>query len=91
MVLQRASRSASCRCRCRGVLFYDAFGLGSGSDNISTIDADGIALLGIQALTQEVNGLKARNTLLEKENLELEQRLQRLENLLLSSNFLENN
>ena len=34
--------------------FYEAFGLGTGGDNISTIDADGVSLIAIQALTQEI-------------------------------------
>ena len=46
--------------------FYEAFGLGQGDQNISTIDADGIMMLAIQAL--------------HKENVELKKRLDKLEN-----------
>ena len=45
--------------------FYEAFGLGQGDKNISTIDADGIMMLALQALQQE--------------NAELRERLDRLE------------
>ena len=34
--------------------FYKAFGLGTGGDNISTIDADGVSLVAIQALTDRL-------------------------------------
>lgn len=40
--------------------FYAAFGLGEGEKNISTIDADGVMMLAIQALTEENKILKTR-------------------------------
>jgi len=56
--------------------FYEAFGLGTGGSNISTIDADGVSLIAIQALSEQ----------LEKKNQKiagLEKRLERLEAMLL--------
>ena len=59
--------------------FYQAFGLGTGGDNISTIDADGISLIAIQALQEQskakdelINSLEERLTKLEAIILELE-------------------
>ena len=57
--------------------FYEAFGLGTGGNNISTIDADGVSLIAIQALTQE---LKKK----DQEIDELKERLNRIEQLLLA-------
>ncbi len=55
--------------------FHAAFGLGNSDKAIGSVDADGIALLGIQALEK-------RTRLLEKENSVLRARLERLEALL---------
>ena len=59
--------------------FYQAFGLGTGDDNISTIDADGISLVAILALQEQskakdelINSLEERLTKLEAIILELE-------------------
>ena len=46
--------------------FYEAFGLGQGDQNISTIDADGIMMLAIQALQKENEELKERLVKLEE-------------------------
>ncbi len=50
--------------------FYRAFGLGSSSTSIATVDADGVALAAIQALAQENDQLKSeveslKNSLIE--------------------------
>jgi len=45
--------------------FYEAFGLGQGNKNISTIDADGIMMLALQALKKENEELKGRLLILE--------------------------
>jgi hypothetical protein len=52
--------------------FRAAFGLGNAETSIATVDADGISLLGIQALEK-------RTRELERENKELRARLERLE------------
>jgi hypothetical protein len=39
--------------------FFNQFGLGGSNTTISTIDPAGIALIGVQALTQQVNDLKS--------------------------------
>jgi hypothetical protein len=52
--------------------FRAAFGLGDSDEAISLVDIDGINLLGVQALER-------RTRLLERENLELRARLERLE------------
>lgn len=56
--------------------FHSAFGLGNDT-TINTLDTDGVALAAIQGLNAKVDELEA-------ENLELKQRLERLEALLLS-------
>ena len=56
--------------------FHSAFGLGN-ETTINTLDTDGVALAAIQGLNAKVDELEA-------ENLELKQRLERLEALLLS-------
>ena len=80
--------------------FYEAFGLGTGGDNISTIDADGVSLIAIQALTQEIadqkeqlvqkdqeiKELKERFTEKDQEINDLQDRLDRIELLLLADN-----
>ena len=55
--------------------FNKAYGLGDGELSISTIDADGIALVAAQALAE-------RNKKLEAKVDELESRLKKLESLL---------
>jgi hypothetical protein len=45
--------------------FYNAFGLGESDKTISTIDADGVALAGIQALLEKIEKLEARVAELE--------------------------
>ena len=55
--------------------FYAAFGLGEDEKRINTVDADGIALVAIQALERRTRELEA-------ENAELVRRLERLESLL---------
>jgi hypothetical protein len=47
--------------------FYSAFGLGESDKTISTIDADGVALAGIQALLDKIQKLEARIAELEAE------------------------
>ena len=70
--------------------FYEAFGLGTGGDNISTIDADGLSLVAIQALTaeltkkdQEIKNLTEDSVLKAQRIGELEDRLARIESLLI--------
>lgn len=65
--------------------FYQAFGLGIDDQSISTIDADGVALIAIQALHEKVKENKKlylRIEELDKKNLQLEARLLRLEKML---------
>jgi len=57
--------------------FHEAFGLGQSEQYISTVDADGVALIAIQALEKENNEL-------QKKNEELEARITKLEELLLN-------
>ena len=52
--------------------FWAAFGLGEGSTTITTVDADGIALLGVQTLERRTAELRA-------ENAELLRRIEKLE------------
>ena len=63
--------------------FYAAFGLGQGDKNISTIDADGIMMLAIQALQQENAQLAQGMHQKDQQIAELENRLARIEQLLL--------
>ncbi len=56
--------------------FYAAFGLGADETTIATVDKDGVALASIKALIHENEQLKSKNE-------ELEERLIRIENLLL--------
>ena len=44
--------------------FREAFAVGQDAQTISTIDADGVALLAIQALKEEVDKLKDKNEVL---------------------------
>ncbi|HEU0015045.1 MAG TPA: tail fiber domain-containing protein, partial [Longimicrobium sp.] len=76
--------------------FRAAFGLGADEKSIATVDADGVALAGVQALDRrqqeqqkEIEALKAENARLARENAaqaaraaELAARLERLEALL---------
>ena len=71
--------------------FYEAFGLGTGGDNISTIDADGVSLIAIQALTEriktqqgELDNQKLQLSQKDQEIKELTERLDRIEKLLSS-------
>ena len=54
--------------------FYAAFGLGQDDRHIAPLDVNGVALAGVQALSQQVQAL-------EQQNAELLQRLQALEAL----------
>ena len=58
--------------------FYEAFGLGTGGDNISTIDADGVSLIAIQALTDQIEEQQGDISQLVKE---LDQKDQEIKNL----------
>jgi hypothetical protein len=55
--------------------FYAAFGLGNDDKTIGTVDADGIALAGVQALEARTSKLAAKLEKLEAENAELRERL----------------
>lgn len=73
--------------------FYAAFGLGSDDTSIGTVDADGVALVGVQALEartrelrdensslkSELTSLRAEIELLRQQQAEQEARLRRLE------------
>lgn len=63
--------------------FAQAFRLGEDDRHIATIDPDGIALAGIQALDNRTTDQQDRIGKLEKENEELRERLKRLEALLI--------
>ena len=59
--------------------FYAAFGLGKDDRHIAPLDANGVALAGVQALTQRVQTQATQIATLEAQNAELLQRLQALE------------
>lgn len=66
--------------------FYAAFGLGEGERTISAVDADGVALVSIQALydrlqgkEREIAAIKAENQALRQELDQLDARLDALE------------
>jgi hypothetical protein len=59
--------------------FRAAFGLGESELGITTVDADGVALLAIQALEQRTRELRAENVALRAELAALRTRLARLE------------
>ncbi|CAG0935024.1 hypothetical protein TFLX_03848 [Thermoflexales bacterium] len=59
--------------------WYTAFSLGSDATHISTVDADGVALAAIQGLYAEVQDRDIRISALEKQNADLQTRLDRLE------------
>lgn len=62
--------------------FHEAFSLGASDRVISMADADGIALVSIQALHREAKEKEQEITDLKAANRELEERLSRLEKLL---------
>lgn len=62
--------------------FYAAFGLGPSDKTITTIDADGVSLLAIQALARKVEAAERRNSELARTNAELAARLATLESRL---------
>lgn len=62
--------------------FRAAFGLGTSEHYISTVDADGIALLAAQALELRTRTLLDENQSLVDENKALRERIERLERLL---------
>ncbi len=55
--------------------FYEAFGLGTGGDNISTIDADGVSLVAIQALTNQLEEQQKQMDDKDHEILELQEEI----------------
>ena len=59
--------------------FRNAFALGQDAKTISTIDADGVALIAIQALKEEVDTLKEKNDSLENLVSDLMERVLQLE------------
>ncbi len=72
--------------------FYAAFGLGDDT-TIAAMDKAGIALIGIQALTDQLEAAKALNTTreemvnaLQQENADLKTRLEKLEQIVLGTN-----
>ena len=62
--------------------FYRAFELGQDERHIAPLDANGVALAGIQALVQTVQEQEAQLTQLQQQNRELEARLAALEKLM---------
>ncbi len=58
--------------------FASAFGLGKDSQHISTVDANGVALVAIQGLNSKVDGERSRVDQLEAENAALRARLDQL-------------
>lgn len=63
--------------------FAAAFNVGEDNRHIATIDPDGVALAGVQALDNRTNNQQLRIEQLQKENKELKERLERLEKLLM--------
>jgi hypothetical protein len=59
--------------------FHAAFGLGTDSRHIATVDADGVALAAIQGFHQLLQEKSARIAALESHNAQLERRLHLLE------------
>lgn len=73
--------------------FYAAFGVGTDNQHISSIDTGGVALVAIQALSQElaeqdavIEQLTKQNEQLQQQNEEMLARLEALEELLNSQN-----
>ncbi|HEX6912148.1 MAG TPA: tail fiber domain-containing protein [Longimicrobium sp.] len=64
--------------------FRKAFGLGNDDVTIGTVDADGVALAGVQALDARTRAQAQRIEALERENAELRARLDRIEAALAS-------
>jgi hypothetical protein len=62
--------------------FMAAFQVGEDDRHISTIDPDGVALAAAKALEARTSTQQERIDALERENIELRQRLERLEQLL---------
>jgi len=62
--------------------FYAAFRLGDDDRVISTVDADGVALMGVKALEARTTSQQAQIDALRAENAELRARLERIEALL---------
>lgn len=60
--------------------FYAAFGLGADEKTIGTVDADGIALIGVKALNTKSAKQATEIEQLRNENSELKKRLDALEN-----------
>lgn len=63
--------------------FAAAFNVGEDNRHIATIDPDGVALAGVQALDNRTNSQQLRIEQLQKENKELKERLEKIEKLLL--------
>nr|AIA11175.1 Chaperone of endosialidase [uncultured bacterium] len=63
--------------------FAAAFNVGEDNRHIASIDPDGVALAGVQALDSRTNNQQLKIEVLQKENAELKERLNRLEQLLL--------
>ena len=63
--------------------FFAAFGLGSDERHIAPLDVNGVALAGIQALSQHVQTQAREIATLEQQNADLLQRLEALEALVL--------
>ncbi len=61
--------------------FYAAFGLGADERHLAPLDVNGVALAGVQALSQQVQAQATEIATLEQQNAELLQRLQALEAL----------
>lgn len=62
--------------------FAAAFNVGEDNRHIATIDPDGVALAGVQALDSRTNSQQLRIEELQKENAALKVRLERIEKLL---------
>jgi hypothetical protein len=63
--------------------FYAAFGLGADDEHIAPLDANGVAMAGLQALYANGQAQAERIATLEQQNADLLQRLQALEALVL--------
>lgn len=63
--------------------FAAAFHVGEDDKHIATIDPDGVALAGVQALDTRTNSQQLRIEELQKENAALKERLERIEKLLI--------